>query len=117
MAFGGAGLLTLVTLGETFGPLRHLDLLAPRRPDIGPQGLPVNRSAEEAGVMAAATDPGYRLVVEGGSGGPMSLSVADLRALGLHRDLVRFTRIPGRQLPTSGAVLNIGQACSNFPGR
>ena len=80
MAFGGAGLLTLVTLGETFGPLRHTDLLAPRRPDIGPQGLPVNRSAEEAGVIAAANDPAYRLVVEGGSGGPMSLSVADLRA-------------------------------------
>jgi hypothetical protein len=95
MAFGGAGLLTLVTLGETFGPLRHFDLLSPRRPDIGPQGLPVNRSAEEAGVMAAATDPGYRLVVEGGSDGPMSLSVADLRALGLHTAVLPIACVEG----------------------
>jgi hypothetical protein len=95
MAFGGAGLLTLVTLGETFGPLRHLDLLSPRRPDIGPQGLPVNRSAEEAGVIAAATDPAYRLVVEGGSAGPMSLSVADLRALGLHTAVLPIACVEG----------------------
>jgi hypothetical protein len=95
LAFGGAGLLTLVTLGETFGPLRHTDLLSPRRPDIGPQGLPVNRSAEEAGVIAAATDPAYRLVVEGGSGGPMSLSVADLRALGLHTAVLPIACVEG----------------------
>jgi len=31
---------------KTFGPFRHLDLLSPRRPNIGPQGLPVNRSAD-----------------------------------------------------------------------
>ncbi|MCW3036395.1 MAG: oxidoreductase molybdopterin binding protein [Actinobacteria bacterium] len=95
MAFGGAGLLTLVTLGETFGPLRHLDLLSPRRPDIGPQGLPVNRSAEEAGIMAAATDPAYRLVVEGGAGGPLSLSIADLRALGLHTAVLPIACVEG----------------------
>jgi hypothetical protein len=32
------GLLTLVTVGETFGPLARLALLAPRRPYVGPQG-------------------------------------------------------------------------------
>src|SRR2546421_4536823 len=95
LAFGGAGLLTLVTAGETFGPLRHLDLLSPRRPDIGPQGLPVNRSAEEAGVIAAANDPAYRLVVEGGSGGPVSLSVADLRALGLPTPVLPISCVGG----------------------
>jgi hypothetical protein len=95
MAFGGAGLLTLVTLGETFGPLRHLDALAPRRPDIGPQGLPVNRSAEEAGIMSAATDPAYRLLVEGAPGGPMSLSLSDLRALGLHTAVLPIACVEG----------------------
>ncbi len=95
LAFGGAGLLTLVTLGETFGPLRHLDLLGPRRPDIGPQGLPVNRSAEEAGIVAAANDPAYRLVVEGGRDGPLSMSVADLRALGLHTAVLPIACVEG----------------------
>lgn len=95
LAFGGAGLLTLVTLGETFGPLRHTDLLAPRRPDIGPQGFPVNRTAEEAGIMAAATDPAYRLSVEGGASGPLSLSLDDLRALGLHTAVLPVACVEG----------------------
>ena len=42
---GAAGALTLVTVGQTVWPLRKLALLAPRRPDTGPQGFPVNRSA------------------------------------------------------------------------
>ena len=95
MAFGGAGLLTLVTAGETLWPLRRLDLLAPRRPDIGPQGLPVNRSAEEAGVMAAATDPDYRLVVEGAAAGRLELSLADLRRLGLHSAVLPIACVEG----------------------
>ena len=95
LAFGGAGLLTLVTAGETFGPLRHLDLLAPRRPDIGPQGLPVNRSAEEAGVMAAATDPAYRLVVEGAAAGRLELSLSDLRRLELHSAVLPIACVEG----------------------
>ena len=48
---GAAGLLTLVTVGQTVWPLRKLALLAPRRPDTGPQGFPVNRSAVAAGVV------------------------------------------------------------------
>ena len=53
------GLLTLVTVGQTVWPLRKLALLAPRRPDTGPQGFPVNRSAVAAGVVEAARDPGF----------------------------------------------------------
>ena len=95
LAFGGAGLLTLVTLGETVGPLRFVDLLAPRRPDIGPQGVPVNRPAADAGVAAAATDPGYRLAVEGGVGGPVALSLQDLRALGVHEATLPVSCVEG----------------------
>jgi hypothetical protein len=84
LAFGGAGLLTLVTVGQTFGALSRLDLLAPRRPDIGPQGFPVNRTAEEASVIGAATSPTYRLVIQGAAGGDLALSLEDLRRLGLH---------------------------------
>ena len=42
----GAGLLTVATVGETVGPLRRFALLAPRRPDVGIQGFPVNGTAE-----------------------------------------------------------------------
>ena len=62
--------------------LNPLALLAPRRPDVGPQRLPVNRSAASAGVAGAARDPGYRLLVDGvGVDKPLSLTLADLRSL------------------------------------
>jgi DMSO/TMAO reductase YedYZ molybdopterin-dependent catalytic subunit len=78
---GAAGVLTLLTVGQTVWPLRKLAVLAPRRPDTGPQGFPVNRSAVAAGVVQSARDPGYRLVVEGDVRRPLSLSLDDLRAL------------------------------------
>jgi DMSO/TMAO reductase YedYZ molybdopterin-dependent catalytic subunit len=78
VAVGG---LTLLTVGQTVWPLRRLALLAPRRPDSGPQGFPVNRSAVAAGVVDSAQDPAYRLVVEGNVRRPLELSLDDLRAL------------------------------------
>ncbi len=78
---GAAGALTLVTVGQTVWPLRKLALLAPRRPDTGPQGFPVNRSAVAAGVVDAARDPSFRLIVEGDVDRRVELSVAELRAL------------------------------------
>jgi hypothetical protein len=41
LAVGG---VTLFTVGQTVWPLRRIALLAPRRPDAGPQGFPVNRT-------------------------------------------------------------------------
>ena len=83
LVFAGASsvLLTVATIGQTVAPLRRLALLAPRRPDHGTQGFPVNKSAAEAGTVAAATDPAYRLVVERGGRELARLTVADLRAL------------------------------------
>ncbi|GAA0236214.1 molybdopterin-dependent oxidoreductase [Cryptosporangium japonicum] len=60
-----AGAVTLATVGQTVRPLSGLSVLAPRRPGLGPQGLPVNRSAAGAGVLATATRDDYRLVVAG----------------------------------------------------
>jgi DMSO/TMAO reductase YedYZ molybdopterin-dependent catalytic subunit len=77
-AGGGAAVFAAVTAGQTFPPLRRVVLFAPRRPDIGPEALPVNRAAAEAGVIALATDPGYRLTVTGAVDHPLALSVSDL---------------------------------------
>ena len=62
---GATGVLTLVTVGQTFRPLSRLAFLAPRDPTVGPQGLPVNKTARSAGVVEAATSDRYRLSVEG----------------------------------------------------
>ncbi|RAY16103.1 molybdopterin-binding protein [Actinomadura craniellae] len=75
------GLVALTTAGEAFTPLARLAVLAPRRPGVGPQGLPVNKSAAAAGVTAAAVDPGWRLAVTGDVARELSLSLAELQAL------------------------------------
>jgi DMSO/TMAO reductase YedYZ molybdopterin-dependent catalytic subunit len=75
------GLLTLTTVGQTVGPLRRFTLFAPRRPDIGPQGLPVNQTASEAGVREAAVSAGYRMVVTGAVTTELSLSREDLASM------------------------------------
>lgn len=78
--FATSALLVTVTGGQTLRPLRRFNLLSPRDLAVGSQGLPVNRSAAEAGVVEAAADPGYRLVVEGRVATPLSLDLAALRA-------------------------------------
>jgi DMSO/TMAO reductase YedYZ molybdopterin-dependent catalytic subunit len=77
------GGIVLLTAGQTIYPLRRLALLAPRRPDIGPQHLPVNRTAAAAGVTAERTTA-WRLELTGPAG-TRSLSLTDLAALGQHR--------------------------------
>lgn len=76
-----AGALTLTVIGETVAPLRRLAVLAPRRIGVGTQDVPVNKSAAQTGVTEAATDAGYRLVVEGKVERTLRLSIDDLRAL------------------------------------
>jgi hypothetical protein len=90
-----AGVLTLATAGQTARPLRALSVLAPRDPDVGPQGFPVNRSAIGAGVVAAATDPTFRLRVEGRVARPVSLSLDDLRALPQHEATLPIACVEG----------------------
>jgi hypothetical protein len=76
-----AGTLVVATAGGTVSALGSLSVLAQRRPGVGPQGLPVNKSAAAARVTELARDPGYRLVVTGAVEHPVELSLADLRAL------------------------------------
>ena len=57
----GAAAAALLTAGQTVPGLAPLALLAPRDPRVGPQGIPVNRTAAQAGVLTAARDRGWRL--------------------------------------------------------
>ena len=71
------GAVTLATVGQSVPWLQSLALLAPRRPAIGPQGLPVNRTYQAAGVLSV--DPAsYRLAVGGVR--PLSLDLQSLAA-------------------------------------
>ncbi len=77
----GVGGATLATLGQTVRPLRRLAVLAPRDPDVGPQGFPVNKSARSAAVLDSARDKDYRLRVAGAVREPLELTLDDLRAM------------------------------------
>ena len=92
---GTSAALTVVTIGQTFHPLHDLALLAPRDPDTGPQGRPVNRSAANARVLETASSPEYRLVVEGNVRTPLSLTVDELRSLPLHEATLPIACVEG----------------------
>jgi hypothetical protein len=74
---GAASLVGIASIGQSVPLLGPIAVLAPRKPNIGPQGLPVNRTAEAAGV--AAVDPSWRFTVAGPT--PLSYSLDQLRAL------------------------------------
>jgi hypothetical protein len=90
-----SGLLTLTTIGQTLHPLRRLGLLAPRDPDTGPQGRPVNRGAANAGVVDLANSPAYRLEISGRVTRPMSLTLDQLRALPAHDTVLPIACVEG----------------------
>ncbi|MFJ4675524.1 MULTISPECIES: molybdopterin-dependent oxidoreductase [unclassified Kitasatospora] len=71
------GAVTLTTAGQSVPWLRALDLFAPRRPGAGGRGLPVNRTAAQAGTGAVPAD--WRLAVDGPAG--YRIGLAELRAL------------------------------------
>ncbi|WP_149179251.1 molybdopterin-dependent oxidoreductase [Streptomyces sp. TRM49041] len=75
------GAVTVTTVGQSFTPLKKLDLLAPRHPDHGQQGLPVNRTAAAAGTTSVSARD-WRLTVVGPR--PYELTLDDLRALPQH---------------------------------
>jgi DMSO/TMAO reductase YedYZ molybdopterin-dependent catalytic subunit len=86
-----AGVITLATVGQTVTPLARISVLAPRRPGVGPQHLPVNKTAAAAGVHFS---PAYRLVVAG-PGHSMSLDLAALSALPQHTVVLPITCVEG----------------------
>ncbi|MDF9877093.1 molybdopterin-dependent oxidoreductase [Cellulosimicrobium cellulans] len=83
-----------LTVGQTVRPLAPFAVLAPRDPRVGPQGLPVNKTARSAGVEQTAADPAWRLGLSGPAG-ERSLSRDELVALGLVRAVVPIACVEG----------------------
>jgi hypothetical protein len=77
--WGAAVVAAVAATGESVPWLRRVAVLDVRSGD-GPQGVPVNRTAVAAGVLATATSPSYRLQVRYGDRS-RSLSLPDLRAM------------------------------------
>jgi DMSO/TMAO reductase YedYZ molybdopterin-dependent catalytic subunit len=70
------GVAVVATAGSTVPFLREVSVLATR----SPSGIPVNKTAVNAGVPQAATDPSWRLEVQAPSG-LHRFTLADLQAM------------------------------------
>jgi hypothetical protein len=93
VAGGGIGLVVVTSVGQTLTPLEPLGLLAIRQPSKGPQGVPVNRTADQARVGVAATAAEWALRVEGPT--PYVLGLAELEELASHRARLPITCVEG----------------------
>jgi hypothetical protein len=89
----GIGIVVLTSVGQTLNPLEPIGLLAIRQPGKGPQKVPVNRTAEQAQIMAAATSPDWVLHVNGPK--PYTLTVAEIEAMTLHESRFPINCVEG----------------------
>jgi hypothetical protein len=77
--WAAAGVAVLATAGATVPGLRRISVLGVRTGG-GPGGVPINHTAAERGVVAAATSAAYRLVVRYG-GREASFTLDELRRM------------------------------------
>ncbi|WP_370365205.1 molybdopterin-dependent oxidoreductase [Catenulispora sp. GP43] len=75
-----AGTVTVATVGQSVDSLRPVSVLSPRDIGVGELGVPVNRTAGQAGITEAAVTADWRLQVDGGTR-QLSLSRQELAAL------------------------------------
>ncbi|MFB7591078.1 molybdopterin-dependent oxidoreductase [Streptomyces sp. NPDC056169] len=111
------GLVTLTTVGQSFTPLKRVDLLAPRHPDHGPQGLPVNRTAAAAGVSERGLRA-WRLQVTGPR--PYALTLEQLRGLPQRRVRLPIACVEGWSVDAHWEgvrVRDLVEAAGGRPGR
>lgn len=86
--------LVATTAGQTFRFLDPVNAFAPRKKGVGPQTLPVNRTAKAAGVLATATAPEWTLtIVNGGTREVFSRS--RLRALPQRDEVLPIACVEG----------------------
>jgi hypothetical protein len=89
----GLGAVVITTVGQTVKPLEPLGLLAIRQPHRGPQGVPVNRTAEQAQVLTIGRDPAWRLSVRGPH--PYELSLSQIEARVEHQAWLPIACVEG----------------------
>lgn len=74
------GAVTVTTAGQTVDALGFANIFGPRRQGVGPNEMPVNRTAEQAGVTETAVAPDWALEVVGDSS-TTRFTLDDLRAM------------------------------------
>jgi hypothetical protein len=88
---GAGGLVGIASIGQSVPAFGPIAVLAPRGPDVGPQGLPVNRTAKDAAVTAVQAN--WRFTIQGPA--PLSYSLDELRALPQRRSALPIACVEG----------------------
>jgi hypothetical protein len=89
----GAALVAL-TAGQSFKLFDATNVFGPRKQGVGPQSLPVNRTAARAGVEDVATDERWTLTVFDGDTSK-SYAMADLQAMPQHEVVLPIACVEG----------------------
>jgi Oxidoreductase molybdopterin binding domain len=92
-AGAGIGIVVITSVGQTLTPLEPIGLLAPRQWTKGPQGVPVNRTADQAKVIPAAMSAEWKLEVQGPR--PYELALADLESQAVHKARLPINCVEG----------------------
>jgi DMSO/TMAO reductase YedYZ molybdopterin-dependent catalytic subunit len=95
----------ITSVGQTVTPLEPLGLLAPRLWTRGPQGVPVNRTADQARIIQAATSPAWTLQVQGPR--PYARSLSDLEARVRHQARLAINCVEGWSIGASWRGLSL----------
>ena len=104
-AGAGIGIVVVTSVGQTVTPLEPLGLLAVRQWSKGPQGVPVNRTAEQAKVIAMASSPDWSLQVTGPR--PYRLTLADLEPRAVHEARFPINCVEGWSVGASWRGLSL----------
>jgi len=104
-AGAGIGVVVVTSVGQTVTPLEPIGLLAARQWNRGPQHVPVNRTAEQAGVLTLATFPSWSLQVQGLQ--PYALTLADLETMAVHEARLPVNCVEGWSVGASWRGLSL----------
>ncbi|TDW70427.1 molybdopterin-dependent oxidoreductase [Kribbella pratensis] len=88
---GAAAVVGITSVGQSVPALGPVAVLAPRKPNIGPQGLPVNRTADAAGVTGI--DDNWRFTVKGPR--ELSYTLEELQQLPQSRSALPIACVEG----------------------
>ncbi len=89
----GIGIVVVTSIGQALTPLERIGLLAVRQPSKGPQGVPVNRTAEEAKVSASMIGADWALEVKGPK--PYKLTLAEIEQQAVHEERIPVAALEG----------------------
>ncbi len=113
-AGAGIGVVVVTSIGQALTPLEPIGLLAARQPGKGPQGVPVNRTAEEANVSADLIAADWTLPIDGPR--PYTLTLAEIEQQANHEARIPVAAVEGWSVDASWRGLRLPEVVERAGG-